>query len=32
MGLLAHETRLEKRHLRSVREAELRVAQEKGLV
>ncbi len=32
MGFMAHETRLEKQHLRSVREAELRQAQEQGIL
>ena len=32
MGLMAHETRLEKQHLRRLREAELRQAQERGVL
>jgi len=32
MGLMAHETRLEKQHLRRLRETELKQAQERGLL
>ena len=32
MGFMAHETRLEKAHLKSVRESELRQAQERGVL
>lgn len=32
MGLMAHETRLEKLHLKQLRDAELRQAQEAGIL